>query len=140
MEIRAVGPGDEQIITAASHLFDQPAQGEATHRFLRSPGHHLLIATVDGRLVGFISGVEMSHPDKGTEMFVYELGVEEPFRTQGIGHALTERLKDVAVQGGCYGMWVVTEEDNQAALATYSGSGAVAETGQTVVVWTFPGP
>ena len=133
-------PGDEGLVTAASHLFDQPAQEEATRRFLQSPGHHLLIATLNGRPVGFISGVEMTHPDKGTEMFVYELGVEEACRAQGIGGALTERLKDVAVQCGCYGMWVVTEEDNNAALATYAGSGGVAETGQTVVVWTFPGP
>ncbi len=32
-----------------------------------------------------VSGVELTHPDKGTEMFLYELGVAERFRGRGIG-------------------------------------------------------
>jgi hypothetical protein len=31
----------------------------------------------------------------------------------------------------------VTDEDNRAALATYQGSGAAAESQQVVLVWTF---
>jgi hypothetical protein len=34
-------------------------------------------------------------------------------------------------------MWVVTDEGNVAARATYEGSGAAPETGQVVEVWTF---
>ena len=41
--------------------------------------------------MGFVSGVEVTHPDKGTEMFLYELAVDEPFRRRGIGRALVER-------------------------------------------------
>jgi ribosomal protein S18 acetylase RimI-like enzyme len=130
-------PGDESLVAAASHLFDEPTKDEATHRFLQSEEHHLLIAYVDEEPVGFISGVEITHPDKGTEMFLYELSVEEPFRRQGIGRMLTQRLKSVAEWRGCYGMWVVTDEGNDAARATYEGSGGVPEHGQTALVWTF---
>jgi ribosomal protein S18 acetylase RimI-like enzyme len=137
VEIRALRPADVAQVDAASHLFDGPAREAATQRFLSEASHHLLIAYVDGHPAGFISGVEMTHPDKGTEMFLYELSVEERFRGQGLGLALVERLKDLARDQGCYGMWVVTDESNRAALATYEGSGAAAEHGQVVLVWSF---
>ncbi len=48
-------------------------------RFLAQPGHHLGIAYVDGSPAGFISGVELTHADKGTEMFLNELAVDVSF-------------------------------------------------------------
>jgi ribosomal protein S18 acetylase RimI-like enzyme len=137
MDIRVLRPGDDRLVAAASHLFDGPARPDATARFLAEDGHHLLIAYDDERAVGFVSGVEVTHPDKGTEMFLYELAVDEPFRRRGIGRALTERLADLARQVGCYGMWVITDHDNEAARATYEGTGGVPETRQVAEVWTF---
>ncbi len=137
MEIRALRPGDDRLVTAASHLFDGPAEPAATARFLAEDGHHLLLAYEDGWAVGFVSGVEVTHPDKGTEMFLYELAVDEPARRHGIGRAPVERLAAVAREAGCYGMWVVTDHDNDAARATYEGTGAVPATDQVVEVWTF---
>jgi ribosomal protein S18 acetylase RimI-like enzyme len=136
-EIRRLGPGDDQLVVAAAHLFDGPARPEATARFLTDARHHLLLATADGRAVGFVSGVEVTHPDKGTEMFLYELAVDEAFRRRGIARTLVEALAAAARQAGCYGMWVVTDRDNEAARAAYEGTGATPETNQVVEVWTF---
>jgi hypothetical protein len=77
MEFKVMGPGDITCVVDASHLFDGPAKIAVMERFLSEPGHHLVIAYEGGRPAGFISEVEMTHPDKGTEMFVYELGVDE---------------------------------------------------------------
>jgi len=137
VEIRALGPGDDHGVTAAAHLFDGPARADATRRFLGAPEHHLLVAYEEGRAVGFVSGVEVTHPDKGTEMFLYELAVDEAWRRRGIGTGLVEALAETARAAGCYGMWVVTDEDNLAARATYEGRGARPESGQVVEVWTF---
>ena len=130
-------PDDDHLVAAASHLFDGPAEPAATARFLAAGGHHLLLAYEDEHAVGFVSAVELTHPDKGTEMFLYELGVDEAFRRRGVGRALVERLASLARDAGCYGMWVVTDDDNDAARATYEGTGAVPEAGQVVEVWTF---
>jgi len=137
VQIRLLRPGDDGLVATAAHLFDGPARHEATERFLNEDGHHLLIAYQDDRAVGFVSSVEVTHPDKGTEMFLYELAVDEPARRRGIGRALVERLAALARDRGCYGMWVVTDHDNAAARATYERTGAAPETGQVVEVWTF---
>ena len=73
-----MGPDDVDAVVAAGHLFDGPAVPEATRRFLGEPTAHLCVAYVDGVPAGFVSGVETTHPDKGTEMLLYELGVDEP--------------------------------------------------------------
>jgi ribosomal protein S18 acetylase RimI-like enzyme len=137
VEIRRVGQGDEDLVVAASHLFDAPVKEASTRRFLDDESHHLLVAYEGNHPVGFVSGVEMIHPDKGTEMFLYELAVEEPSRRRGFGRALVERLGSLAQDRGCYGMWVITDSKNPEALATYTSSGGKAETEQVVVVWTF---
>lgn len=137
MEIRPVGPGDRDRVTSASRLFENPADDDATERFLADPGHQLLIAYEGDLPVGYVSGVEVTHPDKGTEMFLYELAVDEPFRRRGIGRELVDRLAALSRERGCYGMWVITNQENAAALATYRGSGGAPEPGQVVFAWTF---
>jgi ribosomal protein S18 acetylase RimI-like enzyme len=126
-----------EAVLAAGHLFDAPPRPDAAQRFLSDPGHHLLIAYSDGVPAGMVTGVEMTHPDKGTEMFLYELGVDEPYRGRGIGRALVSALADLAHERGCYGMWVLTDEDNAAARATYTRAGGVSEGPQLMLAWTF---
>ena len=127
-------------VHAAADLFDSPPIPAATERFLAEAGHHLLLAyDDDGRPVGMISGVEMTHPDKGTEMFIYELGVAPAARLQGIGSRLVAELGAIARRNGCYGMWVGTEVDNEAALATYRRAGATEEAAFTLLNWDLVG-
>ncbi|MFD3717297.1 GNAT family N-acetyltransferase [Streptomyces sp. NPDC058674] len=122
-------------LTAAEPLFDGPARPDWSERFLAAPGHLMLIAYVDGAPAGMVSGVEMSHPDKGTEMCLYELSVDEGRRRRGIGRALTLALAEEAKTRGCYGMWVGVDTDNEAALATYGSAGAVDEGVFTMRGW-----
>jgi aminoglycoside 3-N-acetyltransferase I len=127
---------DATAVHRAADLFDYPPLPAATERFLATPGHHLLFAYDDGgRPVGMISGVEMTHPDKGTEMFIYELEVAPAARLQGIGSGLVAALAEVARSGGCYGMWVGTERGNDAARATYRRAGASDETEFVLLNW-----
>ncbi|GGS31184.1 N-acetyltransferase [Streptomyces badius] len=126
-------------LLAAGHLFDTPPREEWAARFLAADGHVLLIAYVDGVPAGFVSGIEMLHPDKGTEMCLYELAVDDPFRRRGIGGALTRALVDLAREQGCYDVWVGVEPDNEAALATYRSTGAKDEGRFAMLVWEFEG-
>jgi ribosomal protein S18 acetylase RimI-like enzyme len=130
----------ERVVAAAAvhgaaDLFDSPPLAAATERFLAEPGHHLLFAYDGEDPVGMISGVEMTHPDKGTEMFVYEMGVAPAARLRGVATALVEALAAIARERGCYGMWVGTEPDNEAALATYRRGGANEEAPFVLLSW-----
>ena len=140
MEIVRLGPGDEDRVHAASHLFDGPARTAETARTLREPTHHLLMALDDGAPAGFVSGVEITHPDKPTEMMLYELGVDEPHRRRGIGRALVQALAALAAERGCQSMFVLTEKTNTAAIATYAYADPVREDDFVMFTWRLRPP
>jgi ribosomal protein S18 acetylase RimI-like enzyme len=137
VRIVALGPEDAADVRAARACFDHEPRPDATERFLRTPNHHLLLAYVDGEPVGMVTGVELTHPDKGTEMFLYELGVVESHRNRGIGRALVGRLADLARERGCYGMWVLTDDDNPAAIRAYTAAGGRVGERPRGIDWTF---
>jgi ribosomal protein S18 acetylase RimI-like enzyme len=131
---RAVTPDD---VAAADELFDDPSRPDWTRTFLDAPDHHLLVAYADGEAAGMVTGVETTHPDKGTEMFLYELGVLERFQNRGIGRALVSALAELAREHGCYGMWVLTDHDNAAALKAYGAAGGVPDGRPVMLSWNF---
>jgi len=138
IEVRRLGPGDDALVMAAEQLFDGAPRQDATARFLSAQGHHLLLAYDGDDAVGMVSGIEMTHPDKGTEMCLYELEVQEAARRRGVARTLVHALLALAKERGCYGAWVPVDADNGPALATYRSSGAVGDPGlQRVLSWTF---
>ena len=125
-------------VAQAAQLFDMPLQPEAVERFLADDRHHLLLAIEGDDVVGFVSGVEMTHPDKGTEMFLYELAVAEAARNRGVGRSLVAALAELARSRGCYGMWVLTDDGNPAALRAYAAAGGVRASPDAVMLeWSF---
>ncbi len=136
-EVRRLGPGDEEAVHAARSLFDGPPESRATRRVLAEPTHHLLVAYDGDAPLGFVSGVELTHPDKGTEMFVYELGVDESARRRGVGRTLVQALAAVAREQGCYDMWVLADADNAAARATYARAGGREASRPVLLEWEF---
>ena len=135
MDLRWASAADAGAVTAAERLFDGPVLPEALRSFLADPRHHLCLAYVDDVAVGFVTGVEVTHPDKGTEMFLYELGVDDAHHRRGIGTALVRALLERARARGCYGMWVLTDEGNEAAQRTYAAAGAGERSSEVMLSW-----
>ncbi|MFF8604550.1 GNAT family N-acetyltransferase [Streptomyces sp. NPDC015346] len=136
MEIRRATTVAELL--AAERLYDNPPRAAWAERFLAAPGHLMLIAYAeDGFPAGLVSGIEMLHPDKGVEMCLYELSVDEAYRRRGVGRALTEALMAEARARGCYDVWVGVDTDNGPALATYRSAGARDEGVFTMLTWEF---
>ncbi len=142
---------DAAVVEAGAELFEETPTAAAAEQFLSSPGHYLLFAYADDAedgavgAIGMISGVETTHPDKGTEMFLYELGVVPTARKRGIATELIRALAALAKARGCYGMWVDVDADNAAALATYRRAGAqkeaaCVEAACVVQPWNFTKP
>lgn len=137
VEIRPVQPGDDALVLAAAELFDHPPTPGWTADFLARAGHHLLFAFNGDEAVGFVSCVEMAHPDKGVELMLYELGVADHAQRRGIGRQLVDAAVALARDLGCYGAWTITEDDNTAALATYRSAGAEADPTSVTQTWDW---
>jgi ribosomal protein S18 acetylase RimI-like enzyme len=133
MEVRRATTPEQ--IRAAAHLFDETPRAQPTAVFLADPRHHLLIAYLDGAPVGFVSGVVTVHPDKGDEMFLMELGVDDAAQGRGVGTVLVREMCAPAAALGCTAVWTVTEPENDAARATYRRSGATSEDATVTFVW-----
>jgi len=124
VEIWRATSGAEPRVKAAEPLFDDAVDLEATRRFLADAANVLLIAYEDGAAAGFVTGTQLTHPDKAApEMFLNELGVDERFRGRGIGRALVAELWRLAQSLGCRGMWVLTDDDNAPANKVYGAAG-----------------
>lgn len=137
LRIERMGAHDLDRVLVAAELFDAPPTEAATRRFFAEPGHHLLIAYEDDEPAGFVSGVEVAHPDKPVEMFLNELGVRESSQGRGIGRTLIAALRDLAIERGCAGMWVLTDETNPAALKAYRAAGAGEPAPQVMLEWSL---
>ena len=121
---------------AAERLFDDPVDLDATRRFLANEANHLLIAYVDGEPAGFVSGTELTHPDKAApELFLNELGVDAAYRGRGIARQLVAELWGLAAARGCRGMWVLTDEENEAAQNVYAVAGGTRLPAEVMFQW-----
>jgi ribosomal protein S18 acetylase RimI-like enzyme len=68
-------------------------------------------------------------------VFLYDVGVAGPFRRRGVGRKLMEAATVVMRDTGAYKMFVLTDEDNEAAMALYASAGATREANQVLWAW-----
>jgi ribosomal protein S18 acetylase RimI-like enzyme len=131
--------GSEERVLDAAHLFDHQLHASAVRAFLADDRHHLLLAYVAGRPAGFVSAVELLHPDKlKPEAFLYELGVDPEFRRVGVASDLVNGLIRLCRARGCGEMFVLTDGSNEAAMATYRKAGAAQDPDQVMFHWLWP--
>lgn len=128
MEIRRLGPGDEQTVVAL-------ATREPQTTLLHDEGTIFLAAFEGDEPVGFILAYE--YPRRhglAKALLVYEVETDEAHRRRGIASALFAELEQIAKRRGIGEGWVLTDNDNVAANALYASRGGVA---QEVVEWDF---
>jgi len=124
IRIQRAEPGDEDEVERFAEAFDDPVVTGSTRQFLADERHHLLLGYLDDRPAGFVSAVEILHPDKvRPEVFLNEIGVAESAQRRGVARALVEELKRVARDRGCQSMWVLTDDENAAAKRLYETTG-----------------
>ena len=104
VRVRRATSGDEDEVARFEEAFDYDVLPDKTRRFLLDERHHLLLGYVDDRPAGFVSAVEVFHPDKLPELFLNEIGVVEDARRRGVARALIEELKRLGREQGCAAM------------------------------------
>jgi ribosomal protein S18 acetylase RimI-like enzyme len=134
IEVRRATSVDD--VRATAPVFDHPLDDDGIERFLAAPGHHMFVAWQDGEAIGFVRGSELHHPRSNQhELLLYELGVAEAHRRQGAGRMLVDAFVELARSLRCSEVWVLTDDDNAAALRTYRAAGASAPAPQVLLAW-----
>ncbi|UDL87537.1 GNAT family N-acetyltransferase [Mesorhizobium sp. PAMC28654] len=121
MEIRRLEAGDDALVMqVADNVFDEPVRPDRLAAYLSQSGHFMVVAIIDGVVVGQCAAVIHRHPDKVTELYIDEVGVSPAFQRQGIARRMLDAMFEIGRENGCEEAWVGTEPDNVAARALYA--------------------
>ena len=130
--MRRLGLGDETVAEEACTSFGLGGDLD-TRSFLSRPETTLMVVEVDGRVAGWAYGHELAHPDGERTMLLYALDVAEEHRGRGYASALVRAFVRDARDRGCTEVWVLTEHDNEAAVATYVSGGGTPNSGAPIM-------
>lgn len=110
--------GEPDTYTAA-----QP--DDAYLKQLLSSSTFIAIAALDGSdVVGGIAAYVLPKFEQArTELYIYDLAVDEAYRRRGVATAMIEELKKVAVPRGIYVIYVQADRGDDAAIALYTKLG-----------------
>jgi ribosomal protein S18 acetylase RimI-like enzyme len=128
VEIRLLRPGDEAIVVAL-------ATREPRTALLLDPRTIFLVAFDEGEPVGLVLAYALPRRHGlNVTLCVYEIEVNAAFRRRGIGGRLLRELEQIARQRGIEEGFVLTDDDNAAAMRLYESVGGVRK---DVVEWDF---
>lgn len=114
-------------------VFDHPVDSTLLHEFLINPTNALIVAMMDGQVIGMATGITYVHPDKPRTLFVNEVGVSGRYQRQGIGKQLVSAILEWGKSRGCVDAWVSTEVANDAARSLYRSTGGIEDRDHAVV-------
>jgi ribosomal protein S18 acetylase RimI-like enzyme len=101
---------------------------EQLRSFLAKDTNFLIVASDYGEPAGFLIAYLLDRADRIQKMvLLYEIGVAEDYRRQGIGRKMIQVLKEQCGSHDLMKMWVHTNRSNQAAMALYLSTGGVPD-------------
>ncbi|HZZ44526.1 MAG TPA: GNAT family N-acetyltransferase [Tepidisphaeraceae bacterium] len=126
LSIFRVRRGQELIASDAIqelHGKDAP-DPSALQEFLQDPTCFLIVAVDHQRVIGSLDGYALRKPHRKEKQFLlYALDVREEYRRKGIGTKLVQQFVQEARNAAAYEIWVLTNEQNQAAVKVYESNG-----------------
>jgi aminoglycoside 3-N-acetyltransferase I len=135
LEIQVLGAEDvahmESMLSLFGRAFGDPdsydkARPGAAYLagLLGSPGFVAVAAIRDGAVVGGLAAYVLPKFEQArSEIYIYDLAVDEPFRRQGIATGLILMLRAVAVARGASVIFVQADPGDAPAVALYSKLG-----------------
>lgn len=135
MEIKRLTAQDLGLMAGLLDLFGAAFEDPKTYgaarpscdylkRLLDDPGFVALVAVVDGSVVGGLCAYELRKFEQArSELYIYDLAVDESHRRCGIATTLIEALKPIARALGAWVIYVQADQGNDPAIALYTKLG-----------------
>ncbi len=111
----------------ADDLFDETVKPHLLTAFLAEPTHWLVVAVLNGVVIGKSTAIVHKRPDKPDELYLDEIDVIPEYRRRGIAKKILGHMLILADERDCEECWLGTEKDNIAARKLYESNGAKAE-------------
>ena len=110
-EIKRLRPEDALLLSrVAEDVFDAEIHPDRLADFLSDSQHAMVIALMDGEVVGQARGIVHLQPDQPHEFYVDNMGVTPRLWRQGIGGRILDELLGWARERGCGYAWLGAEE------------------------------
>jgi aminoglycoside 3-N-acetyltransferase I len=135
IQIRALGSEDVAALRAMLSMFGR-AFGEPQTYIAAQPddaylakllsgGEFVAVAAFDeSNLIGGIAAYVLPKFEQArTELYIYDLAVEEAHRRNGVATAMIDELKKVAAARGIYVIYVQADQGDEPAIALYTKFG-----------------
>jgi ribosomal protein S18 acetylase RimI-like enzyme len=137
MDIRILGPGDEDLLIAAVELADEgPLTPQRARDMLAEPDLVNVVAVEDGAPVGFIYGYILRRYE-ATSFFIYSVDTAPSHQRRGYARAMLDKLSELGKTRRWDEMFVFTNQGNAPALALYASAGGVRPEPDDVVMFDF---
>ena len=133
--VRALTPDDvplmRQLLALFGRAFDdvesysshQPDDGYL-EKLLNSETFIAIAALAEANAIGGLAGYVLPKFEQArSELYIYDLAVDEPYRRQGVATAIVEKLKEIAASRGIYAIFVQADLDDEPAIALYTALG-----------------
>lgn len=133
--LRRLEPGDLALFRGLNAMFgvafdDAEAYGGAPpddvylEALLRKPHVFALVALASGKVVGGLVAYELEKFEQArSEIYIYDLAVDEAHRRQGIAEALINLLREIARARGAWVVYVQADYGDEPAIALYTKLG-----------------
>jgi ribosomal protein S18 acetylase RimI-like enzyme len=129
--VRRLGPDDEAVVRRLAE--DAAPQSD----LLADERTIFLVAFERDDPIGFLLAYELlRRRGDPSQLFVYEVGVDEGRRRQGVATSLFRELGRLARARGVRQGFVLTNEENEAAMELYRSVGGVRPNADDVL-WDF---
>jgi aminoglycoside 3-N-acetyltransferase I len=133
--LRRLEPGDIALFRAlnamfgkafedAEHYAGKPPSDAYAEKMLSKESIIPLVALSGDQVIGGLVAYELDKLEQErSEIYIYDLAVDDGFRRQGVATALIKRLGEIASSRGAYVIYVQADYGDEPAIALYTKLG-----------------
>ena len=108
----------------AEHYTSKPPSDAYAEKLLAKEHVIPLVALSEGQVIGGLVAYELDKLEQErSEIYIYDLAVEDAFRRQGVATALIRHLGEIASSRGAWVIYVQADYGDEPAIALYTKLG-----------------